>query len=278
MLGAAIGDIAGSIYEHNGIKRKPETLFTPDCRFTDDTAMTAAVTQGLLEAQDELGENWLARPETESVLTHRIQENLQRLGRAYPYAGYGGSFRRWLRAEHPQPYHSWGNGSAMRASCCGWAARTAEEARLLGRCSAIVTHDHPEGIKGAQVVAECILLLRQGASRQDIRACAERYYDMNFTLEEIRPGYRFFVSCQESVPQAIMAFLESDSFEDAVLLAISLGGDADTQAAIAGSLAEAFYGIAPDIRQQALGYLPEPLKAPLLAAEARYGTKVRYTP
>lgn len=271
MLGAAIGDICGSIYEWHNIKYKPENLMKWDCHFTDDTAMTAAITEGILEGLDRLGDNWLENPEAEAVFSALFRRKMQEFGRAFPDAGYGGSFARWLRTENPQPYNSWGNGSAMRASCCGWAAKTLEEAGWLGRVSASVTHNHPEGIKGAEVTAECIFLLRQGRGKEGVRAWAASRYDMGFTLDEIRPGYRFDVSCQGSVPQAIQAFLEGDSFEDVIRLAISLGGDSDTIAVIAGGLAEAFYPVPEELRDWALEKLPGMLRNPLLEAERRFG-------
>ncbi len=271
MLGAAIGDICGSIYEWHNIKYMPENLMEPGCHFTDDTAMTAAVTAGILEAMDQLGEAWMENRDAEGIFSRVFQEKLREFGRAFPRAGYGGSFTRWLRSESPRPYNSWGNGSAMRVSCCGWAARTVEEARWLGRVSASVTHNHPEGIKGAEVVAECIFRLRQGQGKDRIRACAGSNYDMGFTLDGIRPDYRFDVSCQGSVPQAIQAFLEGESFMDVIRLGISIGGDSDTIAAIAGSLAEACYPIPRELRDWALGKLPDMLRASLLAAEARFG-------
>ncbi len=273
MLGAAIGDICGSIYEWHNIKVKPEHLMDGRCRFTDDTAMTAAITEGILDALDSLGENWMEKPNAEAFFYRMFLCKLREFGRAFPDAGYGGSFARWLRQENPQPYNSWGNGSAMRASCCGWAAKTVEEARWLGRASAAVTHNHPEGIKGAEVVAECIFRLCQGEGKAGVKACAESYYNMSFTLDRIRSNYRFDVSCQGSVPQAIQAFLEGESFEDVIRLAISIGGDSDTIGAIAGSLAEACYPIPEELRSWALEKLPRMIRGPLLAAEERFGRR-----
>ena len=250
MLGAACGDIAGSVYEWNNIKYKPDpdSLAGPDTRCTDDTVMTCAVADGLRRGLGRLPPDWMASPEAEDVLCGAVQEALLKFGRAYPNAGYGGSFRRWLSSDCPQPYNSWGNGSAMRASYAGWAARSLEEAEKLGEISAKVTHNHPEGIKGAVVVAGSIFLLRQGASKEDIRDYAGKAYDLNFKLDDIRESYTFDVSCMGSVPQAVAAFLEGGCFTDVLASAISIGGDSDTIAAIAGSLAEAVYPIPQALR------------------------------
>lgn len=250
MMGAACGDVAGSVYERHNIKYLPDeqTLIRPNARFTDDTVMTIAVAKGIRLALEKLGENWMAKPESGGIIRSEIQRCMQEFGRKYPYAGYGGSFSRWITAAHPQPYNSWGNGSAMRASYAGWAARTLEEAETLGRLSAEVTHNHPEGIRGAQVVAGIIHQLRTGADKAQIRRYAQRHYPMEFTLDSIRGNYRFDVSCQGSVPQAIEAFLEGTSFANVIALAISIGGDSDTIAAIAGSMAEVLYPIPQGIR------------------------------
>ena len=169
-------------------------------------------------------------------------------GRKYPHSGYGGSFRRWLSSENPQPYNSWGNGSAMRASYAGWAAMTLEEAEKLGEISAAVTHNHPEGIKGAKVTAGCIFQLRKYGDKEKVREYAGQYYDLNFKLDDIRDSYEFDVSCAGSVPPAIAAFLEGDSFADVISNAISIGGDSDTIAAIAGGIAEVIYPIPQGLR------------------------------
>jgi ADP-ribosylglycohydrolase len=204
-------------------------LFHPQSRFTDDTVMSLAVARGLL------GENDYAR-------------QMKILGRRYPNAGYGGNFYRWLFEEEINPYQSWGNGSAMRVSPIGFYYDTEEEVLREAEASAEVSHNHPEGIKGAQAVALAILLARKGARKEDIRKRlqAEFQYNLNRSVDQIRPAYRFDVSCQGSVPEAIIAFLDSKDFESAIRLAISLGGDADTQACIAGGIAEAFYGDIPE--------------------------------
>ena len=251
MLGAVCGDIAGSIYEFHNIKHKPAALIEPGCRFTDDTVMTLAVAEGIRNGLRQLPENWMEEPSAEGILLREIQTAMQHYGRNYPHAGYGGRFRSWLRAANPQPYNSWGNGSAMRASFAGWAANSLAEAEKLGTLSAMVTHDHPEGIKGAQVTAGSIFLLRNGGSKAELEAYASRYYNLDFTLDEIRPTYRFDVSCHGSVPQAIKAVLEETSYADVISAAISIGGDSDTIAAIAGSIAEPIYSVPEDIAARA---------------------------
>lgn len=257
MLGAICGDIAGSVYERNNIKFKlaPESLIHNRARFTDDTVMTCAVASGLLTGLSQLPDDWMKAPENEVLLCSCVRNSLIRFGNRYPYAGYGGSFRRWIRSADPQPYNSWGNGSAMRASYAGWVARTLEEAEKLAEISAKVTHNHPDGIKGAKVVAGSIFLLRSEAGKEAIRQYASQYYDLNFTLDEIRDSYSFDVSCSGSVPQAIVAFLEGTNFADVISNAISIGGDSDTIAAIAGSIAEVIYPISQEVRAEVVDRL-----------------------
>ena len=241
LLGAIAGDIIGSFYEFCPVKRTEFKLFTQEVRFTDDTVMTVAIADWLLTGDSLLG-------------------IMQDYGNRYPDAGYGGSFSRWLRSENPRPYNSWGNGSAMRVSPVGWAFGSLEETLEMAKRSAEVTHNHPEGIKGAQATAACIYLARTGKSKEEIKAYVERTfgYDLSRMCDEIRPQYDFDVSCQGSVPESIIAFLESTDYESAVRLAVSLGGDADTMGAIAGGIAEAYYGEIPDyICEEALKRLPE---------------------
>lgn len=268
MLGAACGDIAGSIYEHHNIKYKPntETLIRNVCRFTDDTVMTCAVAEGLRRGLEQLPLNWLEVANAEEILYAEVQKSLQRFGRRYPYAGYGGSFYRWIMKENPAPYNSWGNGSAMRASYAGWVANSLEEAEKLAEISAKVTHNHPEGIKGAQVVAGSIFLLRDGKSKLDVADYVSTYYDMNFTLDGIRDRYYFDVSCQGSVPYALKAFLEEESFVDVIAAAISIGGDSDTIAAVAGSVAEVIYPIPQEMRAEVIDKLDATLKKTIVEA------------
>ena len=236
VLGALVGDIVGSTYEFNNIKSQDFPLFPDGSRFTDDSVMTLAVAQALMDAM------YCGQP-ISTALVHRMQE----LGNRYPGAGYGGLFSAWLGSANPAPYNSWGNGSAMRVSPVGWVANSLEAAEFLAAETAKVTHNHGEGIRGAQAVAGCIVLARQGASNEQIRTyLRERIgYNLDFTLDQIRPSYTFDVSCQGSVPQAVMAFLEGAHFEDVVRKAVSLGGDSDTIAAIAASLAHARFGV-PD--------------------------------
>lgn len=232
MIGALFGDIVGSIFEWDNRKSKQFDLYQKKMFFTDDSVMTLAIAKALMEHRDtgkDLG-----------VLT--IQ-NMQDLGRRYPDAGYGGNFELWIYDENPQPYNSWGNGSAMRVSACGWVAETVEEAKELSRAVTVVTHNHPEGIKGAEATAVAIYMARQHCSKAEIKAAMQKYYPLQKTLAEIRPEYEYDVSCQGTVPQAIQAFLEAEDFEDAIRNAISLGGDSDTLAAICGSMAEAYFGV-----------------------------------
>lgn len=245
MLGAITGDIVGSVYEWDNIKTKEFPLFRPDCFFTDDTVMTLAVAEGLMNGGR----------------SRDYADAMKKYGRLYPDAGYGGRFSGWVFSDNTEPYNSWGNGSAMRVSPVAWAFNTLEEVEEAAAVSAAVTHNHPEGIRGARATAACIFWARQGRTKPEIReACEGRYgYDLQKTLDEIRPDYKFDESCQGTVPQAIIAFLESDDFEDAIRNAISLGGDSDTLAAITGSIAEAYYGIPQDIREEALSYLDHTL-------------------
>lgn len=236
MYGAMIGDIAGSKYEFDSIKTKDFPLVSSGCTFTDDTVMTVAVAKALLRARQESAS-------FESILVHEMQD----FGKRYPGRGYGGMFARWLRSNKPLPYNSFGNGSAMRVSPCGLVATSLDEALALSEASARVTHDHPEGIKGAQAVAASIYLAKTGKTRDEIAAYVrEHFYDLALSVDEIRPTYSFDVTCQGSVPEAIVCFLESSSFEDTVRNAVSLGGDSDTQAAIAGSIAWTYYRFGGD--------------------------------
>lgn len=253
MLGAMIGDIAGSRFEFNNIKTKNFTLFTKDCFFTDDTVMTVAVARALLQTGGAQG-----------AFQKALVGEMQALGQKYPNAGYGGFFSRWLQTPNPQPYGSFGNGSAMRVSPCGWAAKTLEEALALAKRSAEVTHDHPAGIRGAQAVAAAIFLARCGKSKEEIRAYIESgFYPLRKTLDKIRPHYTFDETCPGTVPPAMQAFLEAEDFEDSIRLAVSLGGDSDTLAAITGSIAEAYFGIPNSLRRTALSYLPHDFAATL---------------
>ena len=246
MMGAIIGDIVGSVYEWNNIKTKEFPLFQDKCFFTDDTVMTIAVAEGLMKGGTK----------------DDFIDAMKKYGRMYPDAGYGGRFGRWLMTDSREPYHSWGNGSAMRTAAVGWWFDSMEETRAMAALAAGVTHDHPEGIKGAESTVAAIFLARTGHSKAEIKEYVEQEfgYDLSRTLDEIRPGYRFDESCQGTVPQAIIAFLESTGFEDAIRNVISLGGDSDTLAAITGSIAEAAYGVPQWIQDKAWEYLDEPLR------------------
>ena len=253
MYGAILGDIIGSPYEFDrGRKTKHFPLFSGRSGFTDDTVMTIAVADAFLPVYTEMEED---------TIRQRVVMKMQKYGRRYPYAGYGGRFRRWLRDRHPQPYSSWGNGSAMRVSSVGWLFGDLETVRRMARLSAEVTHNHPEGIKGAEAVAAAIFLARTGSTKDAIKAYIEEnfHYNLSRTCDEIRPGYRHVESCQETVPEAITAFLEGQSFEDVIRTAVSLGGDCDTLTCIAGSMAEAIYGVPEELKVECRKRLPEDL-------------------
>lgn len=260
MLGAIIGDVVGSRFEHHNIKSKEFMLFTPKCRVTDDSVMTLAVAQALLDYEGDY-----------SNLSAQTVACMQELGRYYLHAGYGGHFKLWLQAEDPRPYNSFGNGAAMRVSPCAHAAKTLEEAKELTKLVTEVSHNHPEGLKGAEATTVAIFMALHGSSKDEIRETIFRdYYPLNFTLDEIRPGYGFDVTCQGSVPQAIVSFLESTNFEDAIRNAISIGGDSDTIAAITGSIAEAYYGIPDEMVDIVFDYLDEPLFDIITAFQSKY--------
>lgn len=252
MIGAIFGDIVGSVYEFDNVKTTEFELFSEGSYFTDDTVMTVALADALMHSdirRDPRGFQCL------------FIKTMHRYGERYPDAGYGARFAHWLLYEETEPYGSYGNGSAMRVSPVAWYAESLEEAIAFARLSAEVTHDHPEGIKGAECTAGAVYLAKNGADKKTIRAFVERYYDLSFTLDEIRPTYVFKEICQDTVPEAMVAFLESESFEEAVRLAISIGGDSDTIAAITGSVAEAFYGMRDDEKDAICRYLDEDILA-----------------
>ena len=253
MIGAILGDIIGSPYEFDrGSKTKDFPLFSGRSEFTDDTVMAIAVADAFLPVRPGMDDD---------TIRQRVVAKMQKYGRLYPHAGYGGRFRRWLRDRHPQPYSSWGNGSAMRVSSVGWLYNDLETVRRMARLSAEVTHNHPEGIKGAEAVASAIFLARTGSTKAEIKAYIEEnfHYDLSRTCDEIRPDYYHVESCQETVPEAISAFLEGQSFEDVIRTAVSLGGDCDTLTCIAGSMAEAFYGVPEELKAECRNRLPEDL-------------------
>ncbi len=249
MIGAIIGDIVGSRFERANRKSTHFELFTKRCSFTDDTVMTLAVAKALLESDGD----W-------STLSENAIKYMQKIGRKYPNCGYGQMFYLWLHKKKPKPYQSFGNGAAMRVSPVAYVAETIEQCTELSDIVTGVSHNHPEGLRGAQAAAVATWAALQEMPKQEIRELIEdRFYDLNFTIDEIRPKYCFDASCQGSVPQAIKAFLESDNFESAIRLAVSIGGDSDTIAAIAGGIAGAYYGVPNDIMAHALMYLPSDL-------------------
>lgn len=237
MYGAILGDIIGSPFEFDrGDKTKDFKLFSRRSHFTDDSVMTLAVCEALLK----VGQDATVKEIEDAVIT-----SMQSWGRRYPHEGYGGYFRRWLTARHPEPYNSFGNGSAMRVSAAGWLYDSLEKTRVVAKATANVTHNHPEGIKGAEATASAIFMARNGSSKEEIKKYIENefHYDLNRTLDEIRPSFHMYETCQKTVPEAIIAFLEARDFEDAIRNAVSLGGDTDTLGAITGSIAEAYFGI-----------------------------------
>jgi ADP-ribosylglycohydrolase len=255
MLGAIFGDIVGSVHEHRATKSVAFPLVEPMSRMTDDTVLTIATAESILTGTD-------------------YGSAYRRWGRRYPRAGYGGSFRRWLADEGMGPYNSWGNGSAMRVSPIGWAFSTVDDVLWQAEESAAVTHDHPEGIRGARAVALAVFRARTGSGKDEIRGelTARFGYDLRGSVDEVRPEYSFDVSCQGSVPEAVLAFLEAKDIEDAVRLAISLGGDADTQAAIAGSIAEAHFGALPEEHVRIVHeHLPPDMLEVLTAFQEEFG-------
>jgi ADP-ribosylglycohydrolase len=245
MIGAIIGDIVGSIYEWDNIKTKEFPLFKPNCFFTDDSILTIAVADAIEKGGTK--EDFI--------------KSIKAYGRKYPNAGYGSNFRKWLLSDQEEPYNSYGNGSAMRVSAVAFKYKSLNAVEKVAKISAEITHNHPEGIKGAQATAACIFLARNDYSKKAIKEYIEKTYgyDLDKSLEDIRPNYSFNVSCQGTVPEAIIAFLESKDFEDAIRNAISLGGDSDTLAAITGSIAEGAYGVPDAIKEKALSYLDEDL-------------------
>ncbi|RBP44958.1 ADP-ribosylglycohydrolase family protein [Garciella nitratireducens] len=239
MLGAIAGDIIGSVYEWNNTKTENFKLFHPSCRFTDDTVLTIAIADAILSQEETDKEN------NDSKI---YAQKLKQYGKKYPLAGYGGKFKQWLNSDSFEPYYSFGNGSAMRVSPIGFAFDHLDKVLEESKKSAEVTHNHPEGIKGAQAVASAIFLARMGKNKEEIKQfIQEKFkYSLEKSLEEIRPSYTFDASCQGSVPQAILAFLESNSYEDTIRKAISIGGDSDTIACIAGGIAQAYYKKIPE--------------------------------
>ena len=256
LLGAIAGDVIGSVYEFRPVKSVDFPLFSGASAFTDDTVMTMAHFDWLLNGGD-------------------LCRIMQEYGRRYPNRGYGSGFRKWIWADNPRPYGSYGNGSAMRVSGCGWVGADPAEVESLATAVTKISHNHPEGIKGAVAVAMAIFLARTGKTQDEIRAYIEaHYYPQIPSLEEIRPNYSFNETCQGTMPQAIAAFLEATSFEDTIRNAVSIGGDSDTIAAIAGSIAEPYFGIPESMRSAALAYLDKEQRSIVERFEALYGAKV----
>ncbi|MBQ7507573.1 MAG: ADP-ribosylglycohydrolase family protein [Lachnospiraceae bacterium] len=249
MYGAILGDMIGSPYEFDrGDKTKEFPLFSRTTRFTDDSVMTIAVAEALM---DSIGKS-------DDEIRTQLVSSMQKWGGRYPDAGYGGMFYQWLHTKNPRPYGSFGNGSAMRVSAAGWLFDTAEETRHMARLSAEVTHNHPEGIKGAEATASAIFLARNGKTKEEIKEYIinEFHYDLSRTCDEIRSGYCHVETCQQTVPEAVTAFLEGQDFEDVIRTAVSLGGDCDTLTCIAGGMAEALYGVPEDLKEECRKRLP----------------------
>ena len=261
MYGAILGDIIGSPYEFDeqNIKTKEFPLFRFDSEFTDDSVMTIAVADALLRIRTENDEH-IDEDDREAKDRFIMTQSLKRWGNTYPDAGYGVRFIKWLRSGEG-PYGSYGNGSAMRVSPAGWLYGSMEETMKMAELSAVVTHDHPEGIKGAKAVAAAIYLARTGASKSEIKTYIESEfgYDLSRTCDEIRPSYHHVETCQATVPEAVTAFLEGQDFEDVIRTAVSLGGDCDTLTCIAGSMAEAFYGVPDDLKQECRARITPPM-------------------
>lgn len=244
MYGTILGDIIGCPFEFDrGDKTKDFKLFSRRSHFTDDSVMTLAVCEALLK----VGQDATVKEIGDAVIT-----SMQSWGRRYPHEGYGGYFRCWLTARHPEPYNSFGKSSAMRVSAAGWLYDSLEKTRVVAKATANVTHNHPEGIKGAESTASAIFMARNGSSKEEIKKYIENefHYDLNRTLDEIRPSFHMHETCQKTVPEAIIAFLEAKDFEDTIRNAVSLGGDTDTLGAITGSIAEAYFGIPEALRSE----------------------------
>ncbi len=264
MIGAIIGDVVGSRFEFRNYLSKDFTLLTRGCSFTDDSVMTCAVARGLLDSKEDY-----------SDLSERTIAAMRWLGGVYPNAGYGARFIKWLASDSPKPYNSCGNGSAMRISPVGFAAENVEEAKRLSAAVTCISHNHPEGMKGAEATAVAIVMARQGKSRDEIRAVMEDYYDLSMTVDEYRKRWQGHGEeiCQISVPQALVCFLEGNDYEDVIRNCISIGGDSDTIAAIAGGIAEAYYGVPRELKRKLRSYLSPELTEIVEAFYARYMQK-----
>jgi len=261
LIGAIIGDIVGSRFEFNNHRNKNFKLFAEDCHVTDDSIMTLAIAKAIMETERAINKDY-EKNGYYSLLEEMSVRYMQEIGRKYPDCGYGYRFNQWVFCANPEPYNSFGNGAAMRISPVGFIARTESEACKLSEIVTGVTHNHEEGLKGAEATAVAIFMAWNGCTKSEIRnKINSSYYPLNFTIDGIRDSYQFNETCQETVPQAIAAFLESGSFEDAIRTAISVGGDSDTLAAITGAIAEAYYGVPEILRKKALTYLDDELRA-----------------
>lgn len=263
MMGAIIGDIAGSRFEWHNTKSKDFDLFTSKCEATDDSIMTLAIAKAIL-----------ANDRGEDALGDECVYWMQKIGRPYPAAGWGGNFQAWIYGDKPIPYNSLGNGSAMRVSAVAWAAQTLDECISMSKAVTEISHNHPEGIKGAEAIAVATFMALHGSTKDEIRAKMQEYYNLDFTIDAIRPFYQFDVTCMGTVPPAIVAFLEATDFEDAIRNAISIGGDSDTIAACTGAIAEAYFGIPVLLRERAKMYLDKRLRSILAEFEKVYPPKL----
>ena len=260
MLGACAGDIIGSRFEFQYHRGKDFELFAPTCHFTDDAIMTLAVAKALMES----------KPFYLNLKKKTIQ-NMQTIGKHYPMSGYGNRFFKWIFEKNPQPYNSFGNGAAMRISAVGFVAESETEVKKLSEIITSVSHNHPEGLKGAEATAMCVYLAKSGKCKEEIKQYVQNhYYDMNFALDEIANTYKFNESCQYTVPQALECFFESTNFEDCIRNGISIGGDSDTIAAIAGGIAEAYYGVPKEIEDKVYSCLTPELANILRKFESKY--------
>ena len=264
MIGAIIGDIVGSRFEFHNYLSKEFELLAPGCCFTDDTVMTCAVAQALMDSREDF-----------SDLSEKAVEAMQRIGRQYPNCGYGARFVNWMFSDNPKPYNSYGNGSAMRISPVGFVAKDVEDAKRLSAAVTAVSHNHPEGLKGAEATAVAIVLARQGKTKNEIRSAMEAYYDLDMSVDEYQICWKGHGReiCQIAVPQALTCFLEGEDYEDVIRNCISIGGDSDTIAAIAGGIAEAYYGVPDSIADQLSCYLTPQLMEICASFEEWVSTK-----
>ena len=268
MYGAILGDIIGKPYEfHDNVKDRDFELFNSESDFTDDTVMTIAVAEALFKVTDARVMKFdLKDPDIEYRFKEILVDSLKTWGRKYPDRGYGGRFYQWLMSDKRTPYQSYGNGSAMRVSPAGYVADDLVTTIRVAAWTADVTHSHHEGVKGAEAVAACIFMARSGYTKNEIKEYVEKEfrYDLSKTVDEIKPNYKFDETCQGSVPESIICFLEAHSFESAIRNAVYLGGDTDTMADIAGAIAEAYYGVPQRLKDECLKRIPEEMKAVLL--------------